>query len=376
MRFKNIRAPNVRVWLAAALVVLSSAACTRPRAAEDKEAAPEDAGASVAEVTITPVERADIRSALAVTGTISALPNQDVKVSSLVPGRIARLMVAEGDQVRQDQVVAQIEDRSYRDQLQQAEAAVEQAQANLENAGLNRDRNETLFKRGIAARKDVEDARTQMSVSQAALSQVQAQLALARLQLARTQARSPLPGTVVRRFVSGGEQVDGTGAQPLFEVANLRQAELYGNVPASYLGRIRVGETLNITTDAFPGRTFAGRVVAISPAVDSATNVGLVRIRMANPQGLLRLGMFLSAELPIETHSNALVVPPQAVYRDGQGRPRVYRVRGDQAEAAAVQLGIETHDRVELLSGVTEGETVILTGGYGLGDHARVKVLP
>lgn len=376
MRFKNIRAPNVRVWLAAAFVVLSIAACTRPRAAEDKGAAPEDAGASVAEVTITPVERTDIRSALAVTGTISALPNQDVKVSSLVPGRIARLMVAEGDQVRQDQVVAQIEDRSYRDQLQQAEAAVEQAQANLENAGLNRDRNETLFKRGIAARKDVEDARTQMSVSQAALSQAQAQLALARLQLARTQARSPLSGTVVRRFMSGGEQVDGTAAQPLFEVANLRQAELYGNVPASYLGRIRVGETLNITTDAFPGRTFAGRVVAISPAVDSATNVGLVRIRMANPQGLLRLGMFLSAELPIETHSNALVVPPQAVYRDGQGRPRVYRVRGDQAEAAAVQLGIETHDRVELLSGVTEGETVILTGGYGLGDHARVKVLP
>ncbi|MBZ5544018.1 MAG: efflux RND transporter periplasmic adaptor subunit [Acidobacteriia bacterium] len=253
---------------------------------------------------------------------------------------------------------------------------VEQAKANLENAQLNRDRNEDLFKRGIAARKDLEDARTQVSVQQASLRQVEAQLALGRLQIARTEVHSPLTGTVVKRFVSDGEQVDGTAAQPIAEVANLDRVELYGNVPAAFLGRIHVGETLPVTTEAAPGKSFEGRVVAVSSAVDPATNIGLVRIRLENPGGLLRLGMFLTAQLAVETHANALVVPSQAVYRDEKGQPRVFRLQGDTAEAASVQLGLETNQRVEILSGLREGETIVLTGGYGLADRARVKVQP
>ncbi len=361
----------------AALTVVGSLclfACSRKPAADDEAEAPANPAQVLAEVTVTRVKRADISSMLTVTGTVAALPNQDVKVSSLVPGRIARMMVAEGDHVSQGQVLAKIDDRTFLDQIQQADGAVQQAQANLENARLNRERNENLFQRGIAARKDLEDARTQVSVSEAALRQAEAALALARLQLARTEVRSPLAGTVVKRFASVGEQVDGTAAQPLFEVANVDQVELFANVPAVYLGKIRANQTLPISTDAFPGKTFAGRIVGISPAVDPSTNVGLVRIRISNPGGPLRLGMFLSGQLPLETHANALVVPPQAVYRDEAGQPHVYRIRGDSAELVPVKLGLETRDRVELISGVQAGETVILTGGYGLGDHAKVKV--
>jgi membrane fusion protein (multidrug efflux system) len=362
----------------AAVLVLAACllACSKkPSAGESEEAAtnPEE---TVAEVTVTRVERADLSSALSVTGTIAALPNQDVRVSSLVPGRVAREMVAEGDHLKEGQVLAKIEDRPFLDQIQQAEATVEQAKANLENARLNRERNENLFQRGIAARKDLEDARTQASVNEAALRQAEAALALARLQLTRTEVRSPIDGTVVKRLVSVGEQVDGTAAQPLFQVASVAEVELFGNVPALYLGKIRVGQALRISTDAFPGKEFAGRVVAISPAVDPATNVGLVRIRIANPAGLLRLGMFLTAQVPLETHANALVVPPQAVYRDQQGQARVYRVQGESAEAVPVKLGIETSERVELLSGVKGGETVILSGGYGLSEHSKIKVKP
>ena len=95
---------------------------------------------------------------------------------------------------------------------------------------------------------------------------------------------------------------------------------------------------------------------------------------MSNSRRLLRLGLFLSAQLPLETHAKALVVPAQAVYRDEQGTPEVYRVQGDDASAVPVKLGIETKSQVELLSGVQAGDTVILTGGYGLKDHAKVKV--
>ncbi len=357
-----------------ALSVLLS--CGRkPQAAGDEEAS----GGSnelVAEVTVTRVERGEINPTLAVSGTIAALPNQDVKVSSLVPGRIVRMMVAEGDRVRDGQPLAKIDDRPFRDQIQQAEAAVEQAKANLENARLNKERNENLLERGIAARKDVEDARTQFSVSQAALRQTEAALALARLQLARTEVRSPLAGLVVKRLVSVGEQVDGTAAQPIFEVANTAEVELFGNVPALYLSRIKVGQTLPITTEAFPGKSFRGRIIAISPAVDPSTNVGLVRIRMPNGSGLLRLGQFLSAQLPLESHKNALVVPSPAIYRDAANQARVYRVEGNTAAAVPVKTGVESSGRTELLSGVEAGDTVILEGGYGLGDHVKIKIKP
>ena len=335
-------------------------------------------GSAKAEVTLTKVVRADISQTLTLTGTAAALPNQDIKVSALVPGRVAELKVAEGDRVQAGEIVAQLDDRPYHDQLQQAEAAAEQARANFENAKLSRARNEDLFQRGIAARKDLEDARTQESVAQAAVRQAEAALSLARLQLARTEIRAPIDGAVAKRSVSIGEQVDGTAAQPIVEIANLQQVEFLGNAPAVYLAKVRVGEPVAVTTEAVPGRTFEGRVVAISPAVDPSTGVGLIRIRVPNSNGSLRLGLFLGAQIPVETHKKALLVPPDAIYRDEEGENRVFVVTGDSAAAVPVTLGIQNKDEVELLpaaeAGVKEGDTVILTGGYGLGDKAKIEV--
>ena len=375
MRFRRQTLWPTVVFGAVMLAWVLAPACSKSPDAGGEES-PDHPEEAVPEVTLTRVERADISAKLAVTGTLAALPNQDVKVSSLVPGRIARMMVAEGDRVKAGRVMAKVDDRPFLDLIQQAEGAVAQAKANLENARLNLRRNEGLFERGIAARKDLEGSRTEVAVDEAALRQAEAALALARLQLARTEVLSPLDGIVVKRLVSVGEQVDGTAAQPVFEVASLGEVELFGNVPASYLPKIHEGTALTASADAFPDKNFPARVVAISPAVDSATNVGVVRIRIANGAGLLRLGMFLTAQLPIETHLKALVVPPPAVYRDEQNQPQVYRVNGDSAEAVAVKLGLESPTQVELLSGVKEGDTVILTGGYGLAARAKIKVKP
>jgi RND family efflux transporter MFP subunit len=332
-------------------------------------------GANVtAQVTTTKVVRADISQTVSLTGTAAAPPNEDVKISALVPGRIAELSVAEGDRVNAGQMLARLDDHSYRDQLRQAEAAEQQAKANAENAHLAQQRNQDLFQRGIVARKDLEDATTQEAVAASALQQAEASLSLARLQLARTEITSPLNGIVAKRFASVGEQVDGTAAQPIVEVANLREVEFQANAPAMYLAKMHEGESLGVTSEALPGRKFQGRVVAISPSVDPATGVGLARIRIPNPDGQLRLGMFLGAEIPIETHAHAMCVPPAAIYRDESGQTRVYVLNGDTATAVAVKLGIETKNLVELVSGATEGETVILTGGYGLPDTAKVHI--
>ncbi len=358
------------------LMLLTLLACSKPPVGNEGADNSEGPANTVAEVTLTKVVRGDISSNLTVSGTIAALPNQDVKVSALVPGRISAMLVAEGDRVKEAAVVAKIEDHSYRDQLQQAQASVDQANASLENARVNRKRDADLVQRGISARKDLEDATTAERVAEAALKQAQSAVALARLQLSRTEVKTPLSGTVVKRLVSAGEQVDGTGAQPIFEIANTAEVELFGNVPAIYLQKIRVGQILPVQTDAFPNTDFSGRVVAISPAVDPTTNVGLVRIRITNAAGRLRLGMFLTAQVPLETHKQALMVASAAVYRDAEGQPRIFRVHTDKAEAVPVKLGIETHERVELLSGAEEGEVVVLTGAYGLESGATIKVKP
>ncbi|MGH9713113.1 MAG: efflux RND transporter periplasmic adaptor subunit [Candidatus Acidiferrales bacterium] len=340
------------------------------------EATGGDARSANAEVTLTRIVREDMRDTAAVSGTVAALPNEDVRVSALVTGRIAAMKVGEGDAVHAGQVIAQLDQHPYQDQLVQAEAAAQQARANLENARLSLKRNEDLFQRGIAARKDLEDARTQESVAAATVRQTEAAVALAHLQLNRTQILSPLNGRVVKRFVSVGEQVDGTAAQPIAEVANLAEVELLGNVPSKYLPNLRAGESLEITSDAAAGRSLNGKVVAVSPAVDAATNLGLVRIRIANAGGLLRLGMYLSAQITVENHKNALTAPPEAIYRDEKGQSRVYQVKNDAANAVDVTLGIQTKDRVEILTGVKEGDTIILTGGYGVPDSAKVHVKP
>lgn len=354
-------------------MIFSTAGCSHKQASADEEAS----SGPTPVVTLTQVARADIAETLTLTGTAAALPNQDVRVSSLVAGRITELHVAEGDHVQSGQLIAKLDDRPYQDQFRQAEAAAALAAANRQNAELSHARNEDLFQRGIVARKDLEDARTAESVAAASERQAEAALSLARLQLARTNIAAPLTGMVAKRFVSVGEQVDGTAAQPIAEVANLREVEFLGNVPAAYLSKLHLQEPVEVTSEAVPGQKFPGRVVGISPTVDPATGVGLARIRIPNTGGNLRLGIYLSAQLPIDRHVNALVVSPEAVYRNAQRETRVFVVnQKDEAKAVPVKLGIETKERVEILEGVKEGDTVILTGGYGLGDDARVQVKP
>lgn len=330
--------------------------------------------AVVADVTLTHVERGDISDTLTLSGSVVGSPNNDIRVSSLVAGRIAEMKVAEGDAIQAGQVLAHVDARPYQDQLAQAEALAAQAQANLENATAARKRNEDLVQRGIAARKDLEDARTQESVAQASVKQAEAVLSLAKMQVARTSVRSPLSGVVVKRFVGVGEQVDGTAGQPVVEVANLNEVELVVSVPSAYLGELHRGQVLTLTAGAFRDKKFAGRILAIPAAVDPGSNAGAVRIRLSNPQGLLRLGMFLKADLPFETHAKTLLIPAQALYHDEANNPVVYRVEGENAAATRVKIGVAAPDKVEVLDGVKQGDAIVLTGGYGLGERAKVKV--
>jgi membrane fusion protein (multidrug efflux system) len=354
--------------VAAALAVgCTFAACGKK--SSDEEPAAAEVPTIVADVA--KVTRGTLTDELVVRGAIAAAPNDDVKVSALVAGRVEAVTVAEGDAVRQGQAIAELDRRPFDDQRRQAAAALEQARAQLENARLNLQRNQQLFERGISAGKEVEDARTQMAAAQAAVEQATALLNTADRNVERVHVRSPIAGRVVKRMVSVGEQVDGTAAQPIVEVANLERAELAANLQSEYLSRVKVGQSVSVRTDAFPGRTFAGAILAIAPAVDPATNAALVRIRVTNGGGLLKVGLFAEARVRLGEHADALVVPPSALVRDQRGTA-VYVVSGDLAERTAVTVGIEHADAIEIVSGLKEGQTVLTSSVYGLGEKAKL----
>lgn len=354
----------------AALLIAFTAGCGKKEA--DDEA--KSASNAVADVTVTKVKRGSLIQDLSVSGNVAAPPNQDAKVAAQVPGRIARVLVTEGDRVRAGQELAQLEGAQFQDQVRQAEAAVAQAKANVDNAKLAAQRNEDLLARGIAARKEVEDARTQLAVNEGALKSADAALSAARTQFSRTVMMAPFAGTVVKRFLGVGEQTDGTSAQPVFEIANIDTLELMGTVPASRLGEIRTGDAFEIQTTSVPDQKFTAKVVSVLPAVDPATNNGTVRIHIDNPNHLMKFGMYISVELPLKQKGTSLIVPIQAVYPDESGEPHVYKVTGDNAESVAVKLGVQSKTDVEILEGVQEGDTIILSGGYGLPEKSKVRV--
>ncbi len=361
---KSLRWSGILLLL---VVVLALPSC-------GKKAEEEGAAADVPTITaeVGKVARQDLVERLVVRGTIAAVPNEDVRISALVPGHVMMLKVAEGDAVAAGQVVAEIDPRPLEDQKRQAAAALAQAKAALENAKLNLERTERLFKRGIAAGKEVEDARAQQAAAEAGVETAQAMLDTADRQLSRTKVTSPIAGSVVKRLVSVGEQVDGTAAQPLIEVANLDVLELAANVPSEHLAAVRVGQLVEIKSDAYGDRTFPGRIIAIAPAVDPATNTALTRVAITNAGRLLKIGMYAQARVAVGERKGALTVPPSAVAKNEEGETAVYVVTGDTARRTVVKVGLETPDAVEILSGVGDGQAVLTSGVHGLGEKAKL----
>jgi membrane fusion protein, multidrug efflux system len=366
------RSASAGALLAAALAAAFAApACTR--SASDEEI--ESAAVPTITADVGTVEKRDLVDSLLVRGSVTAPPNQDVRLAAQVPGRVVAMRVAEGDSVRAGEVVAEIETPPLEDQQRQARAAHSQARVAIENAKLNLARTERLFERGIAAGKEVEDARAQAAAAEAALEQAQAALATADRQLARARVRSPISGQVVKRFVGVGEQVDGTPGQPLLEVANVERVEMAAHVSAERLGRVRVGQKAEVVSDAWPERRFEGVVLAISPAIDPATNAALVRLRVVNPELALKVGMFAQARIGLAEKKGVLVVPPSALSRSEDGTA-VYVVSGQDATRTPVEVGLETPEAVELVSGVKQGQKVLTSAVHGLGERAKLAARP
>jgi RND family efflux transporter MFP subunit len=330
-------------------------ACKKEAAEEEEEAAPN------VEVEVATVAQSPIRQIVLATGTLNALPNRDVQVSALVAGRVVNLAVVEGDKVSQGQEIARLDASTYQDQLKQAEAT-------LENAKQNETRLSRLFERGIAAGKEKEDAHKEFLIAQSAYD-------TAKIQVARTRITSPISGVVAKRFINIGEQVDGTGSQPIFEIGNFDPIELTATLQASLVQYLHEGQNADLKVDAFGNTIFPAKVVALLPKIDANTNAVTARIQTANADHRLRGGMFATASIITAVHPDALNIPATALVV-ANNEPKVFVVQADSTvQERPVKTGWRDGDRIEILEGVKSGERVVTTGSYGLGDKMKVTIV-
>lgn len=351
--------------LTVVLVALCGAGC---RGHEEAEAP-----AGKRPVRCAPVETATVEDTIELRGTVAPLPDRDAEVAPQVAGRIAKILVREGDRVAAGQPVARIDDAGLVDQANEAAAAVAKAEAERRNADATRARTERVFEHGIAARQEVEDAATRADT--AAASEREARAAAARIhrQVERATVRSPLAGVVVRIFRRSGELVDGTPTTPIVEVADPSRLELAADATASDLVRLAAGAPAEITTAALPGARWSGAVSVVSPAVDRTTGLGKVRVGLRlDDAPRPPIGILGAARVRLG-RARAVPVVPKAALRNGAGAEVEVVVCGQDgvAHVKRAARGVSTGDRVEV-GGLTAGESVALDP-VGIADGEAIE---
>jgi membrane fusion protein (multidrug efflux system) len=166
------------------------------------------------------------------------------------------------------------------------------------------------------------------------------------------------------------------GNGPMFRIVDNRLLDLTVQVPTSYLSGLRVGQQLEFTTDAVPGRTFTGKVMFINPAVDEASRSASVVAEVPNGDGMLRGGLFVKGRIIVAVRSGVLQVPREALvsWNVAERTAEVFAVRNGHAERCAVRTGTTNGPSVEIAGGLNAGEQVVTRGGFALRQGDRVTV--
>ncbi|MGH2400656.1 MAG: efflux RND transporter periplasmic adaptor subunit, partial [bacterium] len=219
----------------------------------------------------------------------------------------------------------------------------------------------------------------QVQEAEVAYRQALTRLEQTRVSLLQTQALlaestvvAPVDGVVGRKFVERGQAV--TPSMPLVRLIDVDPAVIVVPIIERDLHRIQVGFPVTVRTDALPGQVFTGRIASISPILATSTRTADVRVDVPNGAGLLRPGMFANVEILVARSANVIAVPVDAVL-EREGEPAVFVILEATAQARPVRTGISDGTIVEITSGLTEGEVIVVAGHRTLRDGMPV-VLP
>lgn len=352
-------------------------------------------GPKPTEVEVATVGREDLQAKVTANGKVQA--RKKVDISATIPGQITHLAVKEGDVVRKGQFLLQIDATNPRASARSSEFSMEalrqdqqSARASLEQARADLKRADENYASRIISEADIQRARTAVATAQAAsdaasrrIEQAQATLEGARDTLAKTTVRSPIDGVVTAKRVEEGEvAVIGIQNSPgtvLLQVSDMSSVETELEVDETSVPSLALGQEARIRIDAYPNRTFAGEVTEVGgspilPAAGANQNAikFLVKVLIKDPPQGVKPGLSVQADILTGFRAKALVVPIQAlVIRDREKQPGdaagapkdeegVFLMEGGKAKFRPVKTGLLGELSLEVVSGLTGGETLIV----------------
>ncbi len=338
----------------------------RPAQTAHSQGAP--AGGFAIPVEAVPVKVGPSRREVAAVGSLRS--NESVTLRPEVATRVVAIGFEEGQKVQKGQTLIQLDNSVQRAELAQAEAALVLSRANFERA-------DELVKRGAGTQRALDEARAKLRTDEASV-------ALTKARLEKYTLSAPFNSVAGLRRISIGDFVN-VGA----EIVNLEMIDplkVDFRVPELFLPAVRTGQTITVTADAFPDRSFAGTVYAIDPLIDAAGRSLVIRARIDNPDDSLRPGLFLRVTLQLSVKENALFVREESLIPMGDAT-FVYRLAEPPSGAAVpqgakiaqmtrVSIGERRRGEIEIMDGLQPTDTVVTAGILKLRDGTPVQVIP
>jgi membrane fusion protein (multidrug efflux system) len=304
-------------------------------------------------------------------GTVRAY--ESITVTAKVAGIVGEIGFNEGQKVKAGDMLVQFDAAERRAEIEQAVAEASRAEALRNEVAIKLERAQALSRTGAGTGAQVDDLTAQMKSLEGSIASARAQRKAAEARLEDLIIRAPFAGRVGTRSVSLGAYVaPGTRITTLDDLSKVR---LDFAVPENLLGRLKPGQTVNASSAAYRGRTFKGSVSTIDPRVDQTTRTARLTAEFDNPDEALKPGMFLSVALEVSTKDDAVVVPEEAVVSEGL-RHIVYPVKDNKVERRVITIGQRQGGKVEVVSGLQAGETIVVLGVQRVRPGAEVIARP
>ncbi len=339
--------------------------------ARNKEVSRVETAAAVP-VAISPAVKGELDWFTDVTGNL--LPIRAAAVYAKIPGKIIEeIFVEKGDWVEKGQMIVSLEKDQIQTHLNRARASVELAQAQVDVLEKDFSRIENLYQTKTVPKQKLDHAQAELNVARARLKEAQAALKEIEVLYKDHNIYAPLAGIVADRFVDPGNLTD--KELRILTIYDERVLKLELTVAEKELSHIQKGMEVSFTVDAWPGRSFSGTVAIIHPTIDPATRTLKLEIHVENDGFVLRSGMFAHVRLYFGKKQALLIQRESLNKMPGTGSYYVYAVDKGNACLKNIEIGIQQGNLVEVLSGLAEGDPVVIQGQNRLRDGAAVEVV-
>lgn len=298
---------------------------------------------------------------------------KDVNIVPKIPGKVAQINVAVGDNVSKGALIAQISSPELENQLKQAEASYKLAETNLNSLEESYKDMKFLYDNDAIPKSQFDQVKAQYEAAKAQLEQATAAVNTVRTQMNETSIYSPISGTVLAVNAEVGELAGST--MPLVVIAQMNPPTVEINLVEKDLPYVSLGKKTEVMLDAFPDKTLTGKISNISPAVNTTTMGYPVKITLSSAPDNLKLGMTANVSLVIEERSGVVVLPMEAVLvRDSKNIVFVAE-EDNKAKMVEVQTGANNGAEVVIEKGLMPGQKVIVRGQYFLEDGAEISIV-